>query len=141
MIPAVQEVIPQRYPFQLIDQFTTVVPGETATARKLITINEWFFAGRPADHLTMPRPLLIEALAQTGVAAVLSLPEHAGDNVLFGGIQEAAFLKDIVPGDALTLTVTMTKLKRRIGLSHGEITRQGTVVVTADLIFAITAKE
>ncbi|ERL63946.1 3-hydroxyacyl-ACP dehydratase FabZ family protein [Schleiferilactobacillus shenzhenensis] len=141
MIPAVQDVIPQRYPFQLIDTFTAVVPGEMAAARKQVTINEWFFAGRPADHLTMPRPLLIEALAQTGVAAVLALPAFAHDDVLFGGIRDAQFYDSIRPGDALTLTMTLAKLKRPFGIGNGQITRGGRVVVAAQLILAISGKE
>lgn len=141
MIPNVQDVIPQRYPFQLIDTFTDVQPGQAATARKLITINEWFFAGRPANHLTMPRPLLIEALAQTGVAAVLCLPQFAGDDVLFGGIRDAQFNDSVRPGDVLTLHVVLEKIKEPFGLGHGQIIRAGEVVVDAQLILAIRGKE
>lgn len=70
----VQEIIPQRYPFQLIDRLLDVEPGKQAIAQKLITIHEWYFAGQTTANPVVPRPILIESLAQTGVAAILSLP-------------------------------------------------------------------
>ncbi len=94
MKPEVNDVIPQRYPFEMIDKFTNVEPGVAASAVKLISINEWFFANQPATHLVVPRPIMIEAMAQTGVAAILSMPENQGKNVFFGGIKNAVFQAD-----------------------------------------------
>ncbi len=137
MKPEVNDVIPQRYPFQMIDQFLDVQPGVSATAKKLISINEWFFANQEGDSLIVPRPIMIEAMAQTGVAAILSLPKYQGKNVFFGGIKNAAFQDDFRPGDALTFSVEMKKLKRNIGLGHGMISREDSLICEADLIFAV----
>ena len=133
----VQDVIPQRYPFQMIDYFNEVTPGESASATKLLTINEWFFANQPQDHLVVPRPILIEAVAQTGVAAILSMDEYAGKNVFFGGIRSAKFTDDFRPGDKLTMVVTLQKLKLNVGVGHGEIFREGQMIAEAELVFAI----
>lgn len=109
MKPAVNDVIPQRYPFEMIDKFIDVQPGVSASAIKLISINEWFFANQTSSRLAVPRPIMIEAMAQTGVAAILSIPENKGKNVLFGGIKNATFQDDFHPGDKLEFEVVMKK--------------------------------
>ena len=101
MKPAVNDVIPQRYPFEMIDKFIDVQPGVSASAIKLISINEWFFANQTSSRLAVPRPIMIEAMAQTGVAAILSIPENKGKNVFFGGIKNATFQDDFRPGGKL----------------------------------------
>ncbi|MFD1124335.1 3-hydroxyacyl-ACP dehydratase FabZ family protein [Lentilactobacillus raoultii] len=137
MKPEVNDLIPQRYPFQMIDRFLDVEAGKTATAVKLISINEWFFANQKAGQLRVPRPIMIEAMAQTGVAAILTLPVYHGKNVFFGGIKNAEFKDDFFPGDRLIFKVEMKKLRANIGLGHGSITRDGQVICEADLIFAV----
>ncbi|MBU7447206.1 MULTISPECIES: 3-hydroxyacyl-ACP dehydratase FabZ family protein [Lactiplantibacillus] len=133
----VTSLIPQRYPVQLLDRIVSVDPGVGATAEKLVTINEWFFQSPTLTGRTMMRPLLLEILAQTGVVALLSIPEHHRQNVFFGGIRQANFKADVHPGDRLESTVTLTKLRRQIGTGHGMITCAGHEVVSADLTFVI----
>ncbi|KRM92338.1 3-hydroxyacyl-ACP dehydratase FabZ family protein [Fructilactobacillus florum] len=134
----VNQLIPQRYPFEMIDQIISVVPGESAIARKNITVNEWYFAN--GNRLELPRPLILESLAQTGVVAILSMPEHAGANVFFGGIKQADFYGSMRPGAELELRVQLTKLKRNIGVGHGEVYCGDQRLVAADLMFAIEAQ-
>ncbi|CAI2689444.1 MAG: beta-hydroxyacyl-ACP dehydratase [Apilactobacillus sp.] len=132
----VQDFIPQRFPFQMLDKIVEVNPGVGAKAEKLLTVNEWFFS---KQHLEfgMPRPIAMEMLAQTGVCALLSMPEYKGKNVFFGGIKEATYKDSFRPGDKLELAVEMTKLKRNIGEGHGTVTRDGEVICEGTLIFAI----
>ncbi|MCP9333010.1 3-hydroxyacyl-ACP dehydratase FabZ family protein [Lentilactobacillus hilgardii] len=137
MKPEVNDVIPQRYPFQMIDRFLNVEAGKNATAVKLISINEWFFANQGTHQLAVPRPIMIEAMAQTGVAAILTLQQYHGKNVFFGGIKNAVFQDDFRPGDRLIFNVEMKKLRANIGLGHGTITRGDEVICEADLIFAV----
>ncbi|MCK8624486.1 3-hydroxyacyl-ACP dehydratase FabZ family protein [Apilactobacillus xinyiensis] len=132
----VQEFIPQRYPFQMIDKIEEVKPGEGAKATKLLNVNEWFFQNQHKEF-GMPRPLAMEMLAQTGVVSLLSMPEYKGRNVFFGGIKNATFEDSFRPGDKLDLAVEMIKLKRNIGEGHGTITRDGKIICEANLIFAI----
>lgn len=134
----VQEIIPQRYPFQLIDRLLDVEPGKQAIAQKLITIHEWYFAGQTTANPVVPRPILIESLAQTGVAAILSLPAYQDRNVFFGGIRSAEFMSDFYPGDDLTLHVALTKMKCNMGVGTGQIVRNHETICQAELIFAIS---
>lgn len=131
----VQEMIPQRYPFQMIDKFGAIIPGQTANAIKLVTINEWFFK-HPTANMAVPRPILLEMLAQMGSAAILKMPEYAGKIIFFGGIREAEFTGDARPGDRLDLQVTMKKLRKQIGIGDGTVTVDGQVICQAELIFA-----
>jgi len=130
-------IIPQRYPLQLLDRIIEVEPGVQAVAEKLTTINEWFFKSATMTGQVLLRPVLLEILAQTGVVALLSLPEHHDQNVFFGGIKQADFYTDVRPGDQLTATVTLTKLKHQIGRGHGVIECDGKMIASADLIFVI----
>lgn len=131
----VSDFIPQRYPFEMIDKIIDVQPGKSAEAVKNLSVNEWFFSN--GNQFSLPHPIIIEALAQTGVVAILSMPEHKGKNVFFGGIKSADFKADMHPGDVLHLNVELTKLKRNIGVGHAEVIRNHEVIVDANLMFAI----
>lgn len=141
MFNLAQEWVPQRYPFLMVDYFQEIEPGKGAVGTKLVSIDEWFFQNN--NHLVMPRPLMIEALAQTGVAAILSLSEFADSNVVFGGIESAHFYYDAIPGDVLVLKVEMTKLKPKMGLGmgRGEVYCNHELMCEATLIFAIVKEE
>lgn len=132
----VQDIIPQRPPFQMIDYLINLEEGKKAVAEKKVTINEWFFNN--GNELFMPEPLLIEALAQTGACALLSNDEFTGKNAFFGGIKQAEFSNRVVPGNQLTLTVELTKMKRQIGTGHGVILNEkNEMVCEADLTFIV----
>ena len=77
-------------------------PGQWAIGRKCVTRNEEFFCGHFPGQPVMPGVLILEALAQTGAVAALSLPENKGKLALFGGIKNARFRKQVTPGDVLT---------------------------------------
>lgn len=136
MVMTAADIIPQRYPFAMIDKIVTVTPKEQAVAIKNLTINEWYFQNQ-VPPLTAPKSMMIEAMAQTGAVAILSAPEFAGHNVLFGGIKQAEFIKPFNCGDQLVITVQLTKLKNQVGLGHAVITTNEEVTCTADLMFAI----
>lgn len=132
----VQDIIPQRPPFQMIDQLVDLEAGKKAVAEKKVTINEWFFNN--GNEFCMPEPLLVEALAQTGACALLSNEEFVGKNAFFGGIKQAEFSNRVVPGNRLTLTVELTKMKRQIGTGHGVIINENNeLICEADLTFIV----
>ncbi|KRN95227.1 3-hydroxyacyl-ACP dehydratase FabZ family protein [Pediococcus stilesii] len=132
----VQDIIPQRPPFQMIDHLIDLEEGKKAVAEKKVTINEWFFSND--NELFMPEPLLIEALAQTGACALLSSPEFIGKNAFFGGIRQAEFSNRVIPGNQLTLTVELIKMKRQIGTGHGVIINENNqIICEADLTFIV----
>lgn len=128
--------IPQRYPFKMTDRVIDILPGLSADAIKLLNINDWYFDNQSSDP-KMPKPLAIEALAQTGACAILSMNQFAGKNVFFGGIKQATFKDAFRPGDILHLSVEMQRIIGNFGIGHGVIVRNHKVICTADLIFAV----
>lgn len=110
-ITDIMESIPHRYPFLLVDKMIDVVPGETATGIKNVTINEPFFPGHFPQKPVMPGVLILEAMAQTaGVLAVQFLGDDAKGKVMyFMGIDGAKFRRPVVPGDVLQMKVTKTR--------------------------------
>ena len=137
-IKQIEEIIPQRPPFLMIDRVEEYVPGESATAYKNVNINEWYFQGHFPGEPIMPGVLITEALAQTGAVAILSLPENKGKNALFGGIDKKRFKKVVVPGDVLKLEVKIIKQKGPVGVGEATATVDGKVVAKGELTFAVT---
>lgn len=110
-IDEIMKSIPHRYPFLLVDKVVDLVPGESATGIKNVTINEPFFPGHFPQKPVMPGVLILEAMAQTaGVIAVQFLGDEAkGKVVYFMGIDGAKFRKPVGPGDVLHMKLTKTR--------------------------------
>ncbi|MGL5689046.1 MAG: 3-hydroxyacyl-ACP dehydratase FabZ, partial [Weissella cibaria] len=103
----IQEILPHRYPMLMLDTVEELVPGEKTVAIKNVTINEEVFQGHFPGNPTFPGALTIEALAQAGAVALLSMPEFKGKTAYFGGIKKARFRKMVQPGDQMRLEVTL----------------------------------
>lgn len=133
----IMRIIPHRYPVLLIDRVIELEPGKRVVAIKNLTNNEPQFAGHFPGRPIMPGVLMVEALAQAGAVAVLSLPEYAGKLALFAGIDECRFKRTVVPGDTLRLEVTLEKLRGVFGRGLAVATVDGEVAVTATISFVI----
>ena len=133
----IMEIIPQRSPFLMIDRVEEYIPGESAIAYKNVCINEPFFQGHFPGNPIMPGVLIVEAMAQTGAVAVLSLEENKGKNALFGGIDKLKFKKQVVPGDVLKLEVKIIKRTGPIGVGEAIPTVDGKLAAKGELTFAI----
>ena len=133
----IKKIIPQREPFLMIDKVEEYVPGESCTAYKYINEDEYYFKGHFPGNPIMPGVLMVEALAQTGAVAILSMEENKGRNALFGGINNLKFKKQVVPGDTLKLEVKIIKKKGPIGIGEALATVDGKVAVKGELTFAI----
>ena len=136
-INGIMEIIPQRAPFLMIDKVEEYVPGESAVAYKNVCINEPHFAGHFPENPIMPGILIVEALAQTGAIAILSLPEYKGKIALFGGVDKLRFKRQVIPGDVLKLEVNIIKRKGPIGIGSAIATVNGEIAVKGELTFAI----
>lgn len=133
----IQEILPHRYPFLLVDRITECVPGEKAVGIKCISTNEMQFLGHFPQKHVMPGVLILEALAQTGAVAVLTEEENKGKIVLFAGVKSARFKKQVVPGDVLELSCELIMRKGPIGVGRAVARVDGKIAVTAELTFAI----
>ena len=133
----IQEIIPHRYPFLLVDRITDFEPGKFAKGIKCVSANEMQFCGHFPQQHVMPGVLIIEALAQVGAIAILSEEENKGKVAFFGGIKNARFKKQVIPGDVLELECELTARKGPIGYGNAVAKVDGKVAVTAELTFAI----
>lgn len=133
----IKQIIPQREPFLMIDEVENYVPGESAIAYKQVKEEEYYFQGHFPGNPIMPGVLMVEALAQTGAIAILSMKENQGKNALFGGIDKLRFKKKVVPGDTIKLEVKIIKKKGAIGIGEAIATVDGKVAVKGELTFAI----
>ena len=136
-IDEIKSILPHRYPFLLIDQVVDYAPGKFADARKCVTVNEPFFQGHFPQYPVMPGVLIIEALAQTGAVALLSMPENKGKIALFGGIKNARFKKQVRPGDVLELHCELTRMHGPVGMGTAVAKVNGKTAAQAELTFAV----
>lgn len=136
-IKEIQEILPHRHPFLLVDCIEEVVPGVKATGYKCVTYNEPFFQGHFPQMPVMPGVLIIEALAQVGAVAILSVEENKGKIAFFGGINSAKFKKQVVPGDKLKLECELIKVKGPVGVGKATATVDGKIAAVAELTFMI----
>lgn len=136
-IKKILSVLPHRYPFLLVDKITGLDPGRKAAGIKNVTINEPYFQGHFPGEPVMPGVLIVEALAQVGAVAVLSMPENKDKLALFTGINNFRFKQMVRPGDQLELAVIMTGLRRNIGKGEAEAKVGGKTVASGELWFAL----
>ncbi len=130
-------ILPHRYPFLLVDRILEVQQGEKAVGIKNVTVNEPFFQGHFPGNPVMPGVLIVEALAQVGAVAILSMPENKGKLGLFAGIDGFRFRRPVVPGDTLRLEVTLTKVRGPIGKGSARAEVNGQTVAEGELLFAL----
>ena len=133
----IAELLPHRYPFALVDRITDFESGAWAKGIKCVSVNEQFFCGHfPQEHV-MPGVLILEALAQVGAVAILSIPENKGKIALFGGVKNARFKRKVVPGDVLELECTLTQRRGPVGIGSCKASVNGEPACTAERMFAI----
>jgi 3-hydroxyacyl-[acyl-carrier-protein] dehydratase len=133
----IQDIIPHRYPFLLIDRVIELEPGVSAVAIKNVSVGEHYFTGHfPKAHV-MPGVLIVEALAQTGAVTILSKEEFKGKLVYFAGIDKCKFKKKVVAGDTLRLEARVISRKGVLGVAEAVAYVEGEVVCKAVLKFAI----
>lgn len=130
-------ILPHRYPMLLLDTVEELEPGVKCVAKKNISINEEVFLGHFPNNPTFPGALTVEALAQTGAVALLSMPEFKGKTAYFGGIKKARYRQMVRPGDQLRLEVTLDRMRGPIGQGKGVAYVGDKKVTTADLTFII----
>lgn len=136
-VEEIKQIIPHRYPFLLIDRVEEMEIGKKIVAKKNVSVNEPFFQGHFPHEPVMPGVLILEAMAQAGAVALLSLENFQGKTAYFGGIDKAKFRRKVTPGDTLMLEVELLKVKSSAGIGKGVAYVDGKKVAEAELTFMI----
>lgn len=133
----IQDIIPHRYPFLLVDRLLSVIPGQRASGIKNVSVNEPFFQGHFPGYPVMPGVLIVEAMAQVGAAAILTMPENRGRRALFTGIDGLRFRRQVIPGDTLHLELEVIKIRGPVGRGRGTASVDGKIAAAGELMFAL----
>jgi 3-hydroxyacyl-[acyl-carrier-protein] dehydratase len=136
--PEIEDILPHREPFLLLDEVTEIEPGVRVVARKRVREDEWYLAGHFPGRPIMPGVLMVEAMAQAGAVAVLSEQENRGKLALFAGINDVRFKRIVEPGDELEITCELEKLRGPVGRGKATATVDGELAVRGTLMFALT---
>jgi 3-hydroxyacyl-[acyl-carrier-protein] dehydratase len=132
---AIQEILPHRYPFLLVDKIIELEPRVRIVGIKQVTINEYFFQGHFPDAPVMPGVLQIEALAQVGAILALREFEDRGSKIpFFSGIEKARFRRPVVPGDTLVLEVTAIRIGSKVQKMQGIAKVDGQITAEAEIM-------
>ncbi len=131
----IQEILPHRYPFLLVDRILELDLGKRVVGIKNVTINEPFFAGHFPGHPIMPGVLILEAMAQVGGFLLMSSLDARGEKKLlyFTGIDNARFRRPVVPGDQIRFELKILQRRLQVCRMQGEAYVDGKLVAAAEL--------
>jgi 3-hydroxyacyl-[acyl-carrier-protein] dehydratase len=137
-VAQIQEIIPHRYPFLLVDRIIEIEPLKRAVGIKNVTANEQFFQGHFPGKPIMPGVLLLEAMAQVGGVAMLYGEKFSGKLAVFAGIDRVKFRRPVVPGDQVRMVAEIVKVRGTMGKIWAEAFVDGDLVAEGEFLFALT---
>ena len=135
----IQQILPHRYPFLLVDRIIAYEPGVLATGIKNVTMNEYFFQGHFPIKPIMPGVLIVEAMAQVGGIVLGQMPDFTGQLALFAGIDGVRFRRPVVPGDQIVMTSELISARKRFGKMKAKATVDDQLVCEGELLFSLVS--
>jgi len=133
----IKAIIPHRHPFLLVDRIEEYTPGVSAIGYLDVRDDMFWVPGHFPEYAVMPGVLIVEALAQVGAVSLLSLPENEGKLAFFAGIDKVRFKRQVVPGETLRLSCTITRSRGPIGWGEAIATVNDEVACAGELMFAV----
>ena len=137
-LPPLDQILPHRYPFLLVDRIDALEPGQRIIGIKLVAHDEPFLA--PGNPPVMPPTMIIESVAQVGAVLVLSMPEHQQKIAVVLGIERVRNRRVVYAGDTMTIEVVMLKLKGTMGRMAGSVRVDGRLMATGVMTFALVPR-
>lgn len=137
-IQEIQNIIPHRFPFLLVDRIIEIEPMKRAVGIKNVTFNEQFFQGHFPGKPIMPGVLLLEAMAQVGGVAMLEPEANRGKIAFFAGMDRVKFRKPVVPGDQLRMVAEIIKARGNTGKIWAEAFVDGELVAEGEFLFVLS---
>jgi 3-hydroxyacyl-[acyl-carrier-protein] dehydratase len=129
----IEELIPHRPPFLLVDEILELEPGKRVVGRREVRPEDWWFAGHFPARPVMPGVLTVEAIAQAGAVAVLADEANRGKIPFFAGIDDCRFKRVVEPGDVLTLECDFVRVRGPIAKGEGRASVDGELAAQATL--------
>ena len=133
----IREILPHRYPFLLVDKIVEHIPGVSAKGIKCVSANEMQFLGHFPEKSVFPGVLILEAMAQVGGIALLTMPENKGKLAFLGGMKNVKFRQMVVPGDVMEIECVMTRFVGAAGIGEAKAMVNGKLAASAEFTFAL----
>jgi 3-hydroxyacyl-[acyl-carrier-protein] dehydratase len=134
---AIQQILPHRYPFLLVDRITELEPDKRIVGIKNVSINERFLSQSHGSAPAVPPTILTECVAQVGAILILSKPENRDKIPLFVGIERVRYRRAVRPGDVVEVEARVKRLRSRMGQLYGFARVNGEVVLDGTMTFAL----
>ena len=137
---AIEQILPHRYPFLLVDRITELEPDKRIVGIKNVSLNERYLSRQPGQRPALPPTVLTEAVAQVGAILILSKAENREKLIFFMGIERVRYRHPVYPGDTVEIEARVRRLRNRMGQLDGFARVGDRVVVDGTMTFALGAR-
>ena len=134
---AIEQILPHRYPFLLVDRITEIEPDKRIVGIKNVSLNERYLVHLPGQPPVLPPTILTEAVGQVGAILILAKPENREKLIYFGGIERVHYHRPVHAGDVVVIEAVVRRLRSRMGMLRGVARVNGRVVISGSMTFAL----